>query len=94
LKSASDRVIQSSLGSDACYVIDFANAFFGFIDAMKVADCHIANGIVRYALVVTGGPSLKVLRAAVDVLKRVSILRHSVLSMVCCLLGVPVGRYY
>jgi 3-oxoacyl-[acyl-carrier-protein] synthase-3 len=67
---ATAHIIQNSLGLNARYAFDIANAGFGFIDAMQVADCYIANGIARYALVVTGEIPSRVLRAAVDVLKK------------------------
>lgn len=67
---ATAHIIQNSLGLKARYAFDIANACFGFIDAMQVADCYIANGIARYALVVTGEIPTRVLRAAVDVLKK------------------------
>ncbi len=67
---ATAHIIQHELGLNARYAFDMANACFGFIDAMQVADTYIASGIARYALVVTGEIPSKVLRAAVDVLKR------------------------
>jgi len=64
------QLIQHSLGLNAKYAFDIANACFGFIDALQMADCYIKAGIARYALVVTGEVPSRVLRAAVDVLKK------------------------
>lgn len=67
---ATAHIIQHSLGLNARYAFDIANACFGFIDGLQMADCYIRSGIARYALVVTGEIPSRVLRAAVDVLKQ------------------------
>ncbi len=67
---ATAHIIQHSLGLNARYAFDIANACFGFIDGMQMADCYIKSGIAKYALVVTGEIPSRVLRAAVDMLKR------------------------
>ncbi len=67
---ATAHTIQHKLGLNARYAFDIANACFGFIDAMQIATSYVNSGIVKYALVVTGETPTKVLRAAVDVLKR------------------------
>jgi len=67
---ATAHIIQDALGLSARYAFDIANACFGFIDAMQVADSYIRSGVARYALVVTGEVPTRVLRAAVDMLKR------------------------
>ncbi len=67
---ATAHTIQHALGLNARYAFDIANACYGFIDAMQMADCYIRSGITRYALIVTGEIPSRVLRAAVDMLKR------------------------
>lgn len=67
---ATAHVIQHALGLNARYAFDIANACHGFVDAMQMADCYIRSNIARYALVVTGEIPTRVLRAAVDMLKR------------------------
>jgi 3-oxoacyl-[acyl-carrier-protein] synthase III len=67
---ATAHKIQKELGINAKYAFDVANACFGFIDAMQIADCYVSNRIAKAALVVTGEIPTRVLRAAVDMLKR------------------------
>ena len=67
---ATAHIIQHALGLSAKYAFDIANACFGFIDAMHIADSYIRAGVANYALIVTGEIPSRVLRAAVDVLKR------------------------
>ena len=67
---ATAHVIQHALGLNARYAFDIANACYGFVDAMQMADCYIRSSIARYALIVTGEIPSRVLRAAVDMLKR------------------------
>ena len=67
---ATAHVIQHALGLRARYAFDISNACYGFIDGMQIADTYVRTGLVRYALVITGEIPSRVLRAAVDVLKR------------------------
>lgn len=67
---ATAHKIQKELGLNARYAFDVANACFGFVDAMQIADCYVGNRMARAALVVTGEIPTRVLRAALDVLKR------------------------
>jgi len=67
---ATAHTIQNALGLHANHAFDMANACFGFIDAMEVASNFIKCGIVRNALICTGEVPTKVLKAAVDALKR------------------------
>lgn len=67
---ATAHVIQHALGLNAKYAFDIANACYGFVEAMQLADCYIRSNIARYALIVTGEVPSRVLRAAVDVLKK------------------------
>lgn len=67
---ATAHVIQHALGLKANHAFDMSNACSGFIDAMEVASNFIKCGSVKHALVVTGEVPSKVLRAAVDTLKR------------------------
>lgn len=67
---ATAHIIQHSLGLNARYAFDIANACYGFVDGMQIADSYLKAGLVKAALVVTGEIPSRVLRAAVDVLKR------------------------
>lgn len=67
---ATAHTVQNALGLNASYAFDMSNACFGFIDAMHIATSYISCGIVRYALIVTGEVPTRVLRAAVDLLKK------------------------
>jgi len=67
---ATAHTIQDKLGLNARYAFDVSNACFGFVDAMQIATSYISCGIVRFALVVTGEVPTKVLKVAVDILKK------------------------
>lgn len=67
---ATAHIISHALGLNAKYAFDMANACFGFVDGMQIADTYIKAGITKYALIVTGEIPSRVLRAAVDMLKR------------------------
>jgi len=61
--------VQNTLGLRANHVFDVANACFGFVDGIKIATAMIETGLIRYALVVTGETSMKVVKAVSDLLK-------------------------
>ncbi len=67
---ATAHTIQHALGLKANHAFDMANACFGFIDAIEVAGNFIKCGIVKHALVVTGEVPSRVMRAAVESLKK------------------------
>lgn len=66
---ATAHVIQNSLGLNAKYAYDIANACFGFINAMEMASNLIETGAIRYALICTGETPSKVLSFVLDQLK-------------------------
>jgi len=67
---ATAHIIQDKLGLNSRYAFDMANACFGFVDAMQVASSYIKCGIVKYALIITGEVPSKVMRAAMQSLKK------------------------
>ena len=67
---ATAHTIQNELGLQAHHVFDVANACFGFVDGLKIAVALIESKVINYALVVTGETSTKILKAAVDRLKK------------------------
>jgi len=67
---ATAHTIQHKLGLNARYAFDLSNACFGFVDSMQVATNYIACGIIKHALIVTGEVPTRVLRAAMDLLKK------------------------
>ncbi len=67
---ATAHIIQNELGLQAHHVFDVANACFGFVDGLKIATALIEAGVINYALVVTGETSTKILKAAVERLKK------------------------
>jgi 3-oxoacyl-[acyl-carrier-protein] synthase-3 len=67
---ATAHTIQNSLGLKANHVFDVANACYGFVDGLKLATALIESNMIKYALVVTGEVSTKVLKAVVDMLKK------------------------
>ena len=67
---ATAHKIKKSLNIDAPYAFDVANACFGFVDALQIADSYIGSRIAKAALIVTGEIPTRVLLAAVDMLKR------------------------
>jgi len=67
---ATAHVIQNSLGLNAKYAYDLANACFGFVNAMEMASNLIESGVVRYALICTGETPTKVLSFVLDQLKK------------------------
>ena len=66
---ATAHTIQNALGLKAHHVFDIANACFGFVDGIKLANAMIATEMINNALVVTGEVSTKVLRAVVEMMK-------------------------
>lgn len=66
---ATAHVIQNSLGLNAKYTFDIANACFGFVNAIEMASQYINSGAIRYALICTGETPSKVLLSIVDELK-------------------------
>ena len=67
---ATAHTIQNALGLKAHHVFDVANACYGFVDGVKLASALMEAGMIRYALVVTGEVSTKVLRSVVDMMKK------------------------
>lgn len=67
---ATAHTIQHALGLNAHHAFDMANACFGFIDAMEVANNFVKCGIVKHALVCTGEVPSRVMRAAIESLKK------------------------
>ena len=67
---ATAHTIQNKLKLNASHVFDVSNACFGFIDGLEIANAFIRSGITNYGLVVTGEVPGKILRAAVEKLKR------------------------
>lgn len=67
---ATAHTIQNALGLKAHHVFDVANACFGFVDGIKLANALIRSEQIKYALVVTGEVSTRVLRAVVDLMKK------------------------
>ena len=67
---ATAHKIKKSLNIDAPYAFDVANACFGFVDALQIADSYIGSRIARGALIVTGEVPTRVLLAAMDMLKQ------------------------
>ncbi len=66
---ATAHVVQESLGLNAAYTFDIANACFGFFQGLKIADSLIDTGSINYALVVTGEVSTRVARVVAEQLK-------------------------
>lgn len=66
---ATAHIIQSKLGLSARNAVDISNACFGFVNGIEAAIKDIKLGESRFALVVTGEVSTRVLRVVVDVLK-------------------------
>ena len=66
---ATAHVIQDTLGLNAKYAYDIANACFGFINGMEMADQFIRSGAIKYALICTGETPTKVLERVIDLLK-------------------------
>lgn len=62
--------IQDSLGLKARHAFDVANACFGFMDAIEIANNYILSGSAKYALVVTGEVPSRLLKAALNHLKK------------------------
>jgi len=58
---ATAHVIQNALGLKANLVFDVANACYGFIDGIQIANSYITSGLVDQALVVTGEVNSKVM---------------------------------
>lgn len=67
---ATAHLIQRKLGLKAAHAFDIANACFGFFDGIKLASNLIENGVVRYALVLTGEVTTKMARAVAAQLKQ------------------------
>jgi len=67
---ATAHTIQNALGLQANITFDVANACLGFIDGMRIATNFIESGTIKYALVVTGEVSTRVLRSFVKQLKQ------------------------
>lgn len=51
---ATAHIVQQKLGLKADITFDVANACFGFIDGIRIAEKFIKSGTVKYALVTTG----------------------------------------
>lgn len=66
---ATAHIIQHKLGLKAHYIFDVANACYGFIDGLEIANSYIRSGMVKHALVVTGEVPSRVLRSWVKQLK-------------------------
>lgn len=66
---ATAHVIQDKLGLNAKYAYDIANACFGFVNGIEMADQFIRSGSVRYALICTGETPTKVLSSVLEQLK-------------------------
>ena len=69
--------IQDQLGLSAKYAFDVSNACYGFVDSMKIASNFIQSGDIKYALICTGETPGKILRAAVDHLRKGVSLREA-----------------
>jgi len=67
---ATAHFIQQTLGLQASYTFDLANACFGFFQGIKVASSLIDSDSIKYALVVTGEVSTRVAKAVINQLKR------------------------
>ncbi len=69
--------VQDQLELKAKYAFDVSNACYGFVDSMKIASNFIQNGDIQYALICTGETPGKILKAAVDHLKKGTDLREA-----------------
>ncbi len=67
---ATAHTIQHELGLRAKYAFDVANACYGFIEGMEIAQKFMETGVVKYALIVTGEITTKVLMGALENLKK------------------------
>lgn len=67
---ATAHIVQRSLGLNASYVFDVANACFGFFQGVKLASSLIESGAIKYGLIVTGEVSTKAARSIARQLKR------------------------
>lgn len=67
---ATAHFIQRSLGLNASYVFDVANACFGFFQGLKLTSNLIESGAIKYGLVVTGEVSTRVAKSVIQQLKQ------------------------
>ena len=62
--------IQNALGLNANHVFDVANACYGFVDGIKLANALIESRMIEHALVVTGEVPTRILKAVVEMMKK------------------------
>jgi len=67
---ATAHKIQDHLGLNARYAFDIANACYGFVDGMQIANNYISCGIVRNALIVTGEIPTQIMKSVKNTLKK------------------------
>jgi 3-oxoacyl-[acyl-carrier-protein] synthase-3 len=67
---ATAHTIQHALGLKADHAFDVSNACYGFLHGVEIATNYMLAGTARYALICTGEVPSRVLRAALDLLKR------------------------
>ena len=65
---ATAHSIQNALGLNASHVFDVANACYGFVEGLKLANALIETRMIDHAMIVTGEIPTRVLKAVMDMM--------------------------
>lgn len=67
---ATAHLVQDKIGVKADIAFDVANACFGFIDGLRIAENFIVSGVIDYALITTGEIPSRLTKNFIDQLKK------------------------